>query len=725
MQVLLVELLRQANVNLDVVVGHSSGEIGAAYAAGYISARDAIYIAYYRGVHSKLSMGPDRKLGAMLAVATSMEDAIEICSLPEFSGKVSVAAVNSSSSVTLSGDEDAIAELEDIFEDEKKFRRRLRVDKAYHSHHMLPGFNPYVESLRACGIQTQEPSSTCSWISTVYEQPEQVYTAENAATYWADNMTRPVLFAQGVERAISSSECDLVLEIGPHPALKGPASQILQEILGRSVPYSGMLSRGANACEAVSDSMGFLWSYLDRTTVNVVNYEEHMSNSSSFSVLKNLPTYPWNHETKYWHESRQSKSFRLREAPVHPLLGDTTTDSSPHHRTWRNLLRSREIPWVSGHQLQNQTVFPAAGYLATALEASRFLADEQDIRLIEVDEFIIHQALVFDEEDAGIETLTSLSDIKKDTASNAIRARFTYAAAVGRDPQNLTLIAQGDVSVHLGGPKPDLLPKRGAPAPHIIPVEKDRFYKSLSDMGYMYSGYFQGLSSLERKLGTASGLVDMVPEESGHAPFLVHPATLDSALQSIILAYSYPHDGRLWSLHVPTSFSKLRVNPALCGRNWTGAAAAPFTAMTADATGPGIFGDVSIYSVESQEAAIQLEGMRAVPFSEATVADDKKVFSHTVWKSLNPSGEEAAFDDEITQEDEDFAYALERLSTYYTRIFDRELEADHPARSQRPFNDYLHFCQHMNALQENGKHVYAKKEWINDTADDIAAICSR
>ncbi|KAI0436038.1 beta-ketoacyl synthase domain-containing protein [Xylaria telfairii] len=700
-QIILVELLRQANVGLDVVVGHSSGEIGAAYAAGYISARDAIYIAYYRGVHSKLSMGPGGKLGAMLAVATSMEDAMEICSLPEFSGRVSVAAVNSSSSVTLSGDEDAIAELEDIFEDEKKFRRRLRVDKAYHSHHMLPGFNPYMESLRACGIQTQEPSSTCSWISTVYEQPEQVYTAENAATYWADNMTRPVLFAQGVERAISSSECDLVLEIGPHPALKGPASQILQEILGRSVPYSGMLSRGANACEAVSDSMGFLWSYLDRTIVNVVNYEEHMSNSSSFSVLKNLPSYPWNHETKYWHESRQSKSFRLREAPVHPLLGDTTTDSSPHHRTWRNLLRSREIPWVSGHQLQSQTVFPAAGYLATALEASKFLADEQDIRLIEVDEFIIHQALVFDEEDAGIETLTSLSDIKKDTASNAIRARFTYAAGVGRDPQNLTLIAQGDVSVHLGGPKLDLLPKRGAPAPHIIPVEKERFYKSLSDMGYMYSG-------------TASGLVDMVPEEPGHPPFL-----------SIILAYSYPHDGRLWSLHVPTSFSKLRINPALCGRNWTGAAAAPFTAMTADATGPGIFGDVSIYSVESQEAAIQLEGMRAVPFSEATVADDKKVFSHTVWRSLNPSGEEAAFDDEITQEDEDFAYALERLSTYYTRIFDRELEADHPARSQRPFNDYLHFCQHMNALQESGKHVYAKKEWINDTADDIAAICSR
>jgi acyl transferase domain-containing protein len=387
-QIILVELLRLANVNLDVVVGHSSGEIAAAYAAGYLSARDAIYIAYYRGVYSQLAGGPDGKPGAMLAVGTSLEDAMDICGLPEFAGRVSVAANNSSSSVTLSGDEDAIKELEEIFGDEKKFQRRLRVDTAYHSHHMLPSSDPYVKSLRACGIQTQEPSSTCIWLSTVYEQPDKSYDSEEAAIYWADNMTRPVLFAQAVERATSSGACDLVIEVGPHPALKGPTSQTIQEALSNPLPYSGMLSRGEDACKAVSDLMGFLWSHLDRSTVNVVRYEERMSADSSFSVVKDLPTYRWNHDTQYWHESRQSKSFRLRETPVHPLLGDATPDSSPYQRSWRNLLRSKELPWVSGHQLQNQTVFPAAGYLATALEASRSLTNEEDIRLIEIEEFL-------------------------------------------------------------------------------------------------------------------------------------------------------------------------------------------------------------------------------------------------------------------------------------------------------------------------------------------------
>ncbi|KAI1176375.1 beta-ketoacyl synthase domain-containing protein [Nemania sp. FL0916] len=725
-QILLVELLRQVNVHLDVVVGHSSGEIGAAYAAGYLSARDAMYIAYYRGVHTKLAGNQIAQPGAMLAVATSIEDATDICSLPEFKGRVSVAAHNSSSSVTLSGDEDAIAELEDIFEDENKFKRRLRVDKAYHSHHMLPSSAPYIRSLRACGIQTQEPSSTCTWMSSVYEHDDEAYTSEKAAQYWADNMTRPVLFSKAVERAMSHSEYDLVLEIGPHPALKGPASQNIQEYSGQSPPYFGMLSRGTNACAAVSDAMGSLWSYLGRPAVDVVKYEEKMAGNASFSVLKNLPTYQWNHDTQYWHESRQSRGFRLRDSPVHPLLGDATPDSSPHHRSWRNLLRTKELAWVSGHQLQNQTVFPAAGYLATALEASRSLADEYDIRLIEIEDFIIHQALAFDEEDAGIETLASLTNINKNGTSNVLQANFTYAAGIGREPQHLTLIAQGTVSVHLGEPVPNLLPERGPPAPHMIAVEKERFYTSLSSIGYMYSGYFQGLSSIERKLGTAAGLVDIVPEEAGHSPFLVHPATLDSALQSIILAYSYPHDGALWSLHVPTSFSKLRINPALCGGNWLGGASSvPFSASSVSTTKPGIVGDVSIYGVDSQHAAIQLEGMTAVPFSEATVSDDKKIFSRTVWGNLHPSGEEVSFDDNITQEDEDFAYALERLSTYYTRKFDRELAADHPARSQKPFSDYLHFCQHMNTLQREGRHVYAKKEWLNDTAEDISALCLR
>src|SRR5690606_6270143 len=131
-----------------------------------------------------------------------------------------------------------------------------------------------------------------------------------------------VLFSQAIEKAVSSSNFDIALEIGAHPALKGPASQNLQEFLGRDLPYSGILSRGTDAVEASSAALGFLWTHLDKHAINLAKYDEIMSGDSSFSLIKNLPTYPWDHETEYWHESRISRNFRLRRGRVHPLLGD-------------------------------------------------------------------------------------------------------------------------------------------------------------------------------------------------------------------------------------------------------------------------------------------------------------------------------------------------------------------------------------------------------------------
>ena len=129
-QILLVELLRTVGISFNTVVGHSSGEIGAAYAAGYLSAHDAIRISYYRGVHLDLVQGKNGEGGAMIAVGASYEEANELCNLEEFQGKICVAASNSASSVTLSGDITAIEGVRDFFQGQSKFARILRVDNA-------------------------------------------------------------------------------------------------------------------------------------------------------------------------------------------------------------------------------------------------------------------------------------------------------------------------------------------------------------------------------------------------------------------------------------------------------------------------------------------------------------------------------------------------------------------------------------------------------------------
>lgn len=229
-----------------------SGEIGAAYAAGYISAYDAIRIAYYRGLHAKLARSPNGEKGAMLAVGTSFEDAVAFCELESFQGRLGVAARNSSASVTLSGDESAVMEAGEIFKDEQKFARKLKVDTAYHSLHMKPCSEPYTRSVAECKIKVAD-EGTVKWCSSVFPG-QHMRNAALTDRYWMDNMVNPVMFADAVIKAVSESgPFDLALEIGPHAALKGPCLTNIEEASGiAGIPYTGLLSRGKNDVETFS-----------------------------------------------------------------------------------------------------------------------------------------------------------------------------------------------------------------------------------------------------------------------------------------------------------------------------------------------------------------------------------------------------------------------------------------------------------------------------------------
>lgn len=732
-QIVLVELLRAANVQFASVVGHSSGEIGGAYAAGMLSARDAMHIAYYRGLHAVRAQSPNGSgiKGAMLAVGTSMEDAKDI--LAEFAGQATLAACNSSASVTISGDQDAIDELEMIFGDEKKFRRKLKVDTAYHSEHMLPCAEPYVQSLRRCGIQVREPMPGCVWQSTVYTdldmRSEEAVSMLRDGSYWSDNMVRPVLFFQGLRKALTAGDFDVVLEVGPHPALKGPASQTIQETLQRDLPYHGTFVRGTSAIESFSATLGFLWSNETIPHVNLEAYETAVSgNKGGYRVIKGLPSYQWNHEKTYWQESRRSRNMRTRKARVHQLLGDVCPDSSPHRRSWRNVLLEREIPWLGGHQLQGRTVFPAAGYVSALLEAAKQLArDGESVRLIDISDFRIHQAMSFDEDDTGIETLIALEDIRRDDTRQAVRARFAYSSA-GKEADVFSLMASATVEVLLGEPAVDLLRPQDAKPPNLVDVTTERFYSFLGDLGYGYDGPFRTLSNLRRKLGRAVATVGIPPVGADfpeEEPFLAHPGTLDCAIQAIILAFCHPNDGQLWSLHVPTVINRIRVNPALCGQAWSGNDSVPVSAATVEPDGPGLLGDADIFGSSTSHAAVQIEGVRAVPFAAATAADDDKIFARMRWADANADGEEMARGGYEPPDQHGLAIAAERTAIYYLRKFDRELPSDHPARNDPTFGQYLKFARHMLDLQETGRHKHSKQEWVNDTWEDVLAATAK
>jgi hybrid polyketide synthase/nonribosomal peptide synthetase ACE1 len=736
LQIVQVDLLRAAGVELAGAVGHSSGEIAAAYAASLLSARDAMLVAYFRGLHASSSASPNGAdvQGAMMAVGTSMEDAADI--VAEFDGAVTLAACNSSASVTLSGDEDAIDELATIFEDEKKFRRKLKVDKAYHSSHMVPCSAPYIKSLRGNDIRVRTPNGSKGpvWYSTVYEDlemssPEALAKLQDGS-YWCDNMIRPVLFYQGLNKALASGTFDLALEIGPHPALKGPATQTIQETLNTEIPYHGMLVRGTAADVAFSTALGFLWSQ-ETTALSLVNLESFEAaaagKSDGYHLLKGLPTYQWNHERTYWRESRHSRRLRTRKARVNAILGAVEPESSTTQQRWRNILREREIPWLPGHQLQGRTVFPAAGYVSTLIEAVRQLPQVggSTIRLIDISNFRILQAMSFGEDDSGIEILSTLENIRKDDEHQSIQAHFTYSSASGRDPDTFVLTASADVEILLGEPSKSLLPARQADPPNLVDVTDDRFYGTLTDLGYGYTGPFRALSSLRRKLGKAVAQVAIPPSDA--SALLVHPGTLDGAIQAVLLAFCDPGDGQLWSLHVPTLMERIRVNPSLCGVGWGEVESVHVAATMSEADGPGMVGDVDIFAAPSgkdgpvEHAAIQVEGVRTVPFAGATAADDNKIFAGMHWANGSPDGNAMAFDAETMLLERDLVQAAERAAVFYLRKFERDLVPDHPARSHPTYSNYLAFGRHMDGLRAQGRSSYkhAHKKWADDTLEDV------
>lgn len=742
-QIMMIELLREANVHLEAVVGHSSGEIAAAYSAGFLTARDAMYIAYYRGLHCKHAASPNGEMkGAMLAVGTSMEDALQLCEDEDFTGRISLAASNSSSSVTISGDEDAVEELQLILEDEKKFHRRLRVDMAYHSQHMDPCSGRYIDSMRRAGVKARRPPSSPSpsiWYSSVQDdgKPVELSPALNDI-YWAENMTKPVLFSQAVKSAVTANAVpalDAVLEIGPHPALKGPASQTIQEVIHDGLPYHGTLSRHENAVAAFSTCLGFLWERLggQSSRIDLGRCQRTLSDSSKatrFNLLKGLPTYKWKHDTPYWHESRRSRRIRSRQESFHPLLGDKSPDSAAHVLRWKNILKPSKIQWLEGHQVQGQIVFPASAYLSTAVEAASHLAGERTIKLIELSNFTIHQGLGFESRDSGIEVqieLGRISQIKPD----CLTAYFTYSAATGgTDDSDLTLIADGELTLRLGDVSLSLLPARRPKAPHLLTVDPVRLYNFMESLEYNFSGPFLSLIELRRKLGIASCVAKRAKASSqpDADSLLIHPVELDAAIQSVSLAYSYPGDEQLRLLHMPTTIAKIRVNPAVLALQQRERTNTDNHTVDIDSTcnrdrqaqpGSGFSGNFNIYVNSCPNAAIQVDQVKFQPV-RSSASDDRNVFYKMQYVPCEPDGILAAANIPITKSDTDLLWAFSRIVCYYLREFDRVPE-DSPTRADGTLKHYLRYARHMTALLTKGGHRYGKVEWLNDNLGDIMA----
>ncbi|KAI0019241.1 hypothetical protein F4780DRAFT_747619 [Xylariomycetidae sp. FL0641] len=738
LQILLVHVVRASGVEFAAVVGHSSGEIAAAYAAGMISAHEAIRIAFYRGLHSHLARGRRGQDGAMLAVGTTPADAQELCDVPEFCGRVSIAATNSATSITISGDRDAIEEIEVIFQDEGKFTRMLKVDKAYHSHHMSACSHAYLGSLESMSVQP-----TCAgderplWISSVLGGTATPDMHSLRASYWVANLVQPVLFEQAIESAQALvGPFDVVVEIGPHPALKAPVTQTLQNAQVNPVLYTGLLQRGKSAIVTIADAFGHILARHGRQAVNLLRYDVFMNGESpSPTLVKGLPTYAWDHTNEYWHESRYARATRMRPGPVNELLGHITPDSSDTQVRWRQVLKPSEIPWLAHHRLQQQIVFPAAGYVMLAATAAMGLCRGRSCQFVEVMDVDISRALSFNHEGSSAEIILSLTHNTPSTIGhNTVEAEFELCAATEKD-ERLERIARGRVAVTPGESSDAVRSYRPMRHPNMLMVEPGQFYKSVEELGYQYTGPFAALDGLQRKMGFASGCILNLEESE----LVLHPAILDTAFQSVLLAYSAPGDGGLWSLHVPRRIRSVLLDTRGCAHELgTGVAALPFeTVLQPEGerdSGAGVCGDIDVYPADGSEnanALVQIRGLECVPLSHATEANDKELLSTVTWAVALPDAGEAAAHYHAwdakgmsrTIDAGEIAALLERMAGFYLRLLDRDVAPEHPARSKGPYVRLLKFASYSISLSRAGQSPLWQHEWEDDTPEVIEEEC--
>lgn len=336
MQLCLLDVLESWGIRPSSVVGHSSGEIAAAYSAGLLDRAAAIKCAFYRGRAAvNCRNDADRDVG-MLAVGLGTDAVAPF--LSAYEGRAWIACFNSPSSLTISGRTDALDVLAQEIKAAGHFARRVQVDLAYHSELMGIIGEEYESLLNQDGVfdaSSQPPSSPfASMFSSVTSAKLTEATPTNSL-YWKTNMVSPVRFEQAVQAMLSQPDGqspEVLIEVGPSGALAGPVSQILKSLpSGSDISYAASWARDSEALKAlygVAGRMSVLGAAVNFTDVNGYS-------GQTVRTITDLPNYSWNHSIKYWHESAASKDWRFRQFITHDLIGSKIFGTSWHNPTWR------------------------------------------------------------------------------------------------------------------------------------------------------------------------------------------------------------------------------------------------------------------------------------------------------------------------------------------------------------------------------------------------------
>ncbi|KAI0124108.1 hypothetical protein BJ170DRAFT_735829 [Xylariales sp. AK1849] len=657
LQVALVDMLSHWGIRPRYVVGHSSGEIAAAYCRGALSEEDAWKVAYYRGLLSSRMLQSFPGLnGAMLAAGMSESEAQDLLLELAVESRAStttsqseqvavVACINSPSSVTFSGGAGAVEILQQKLGARGKFARRLKVENAYHSPHMECIAADYVYAIRDI-VPRDEQDNGCTMFSAVTGGLIEPW--ELGPLSWMKNLVSTVRFSEAVENMLmSGEEANIFVEIGPHSALRGPLNQITAGISSTSsdnIQYTSFLLNGKDAVDTAMSAAGFLYTLGVAVDISTVN------NDQAAGMLVDLPPYSWNHGKSYASISRVEAQYQLAEQ-LHGhtgLLGKPYPATGEHERKWRGFLKPSKMPWLRDHEIDGSVLFPAAGYIVLTIEAAQRVAEPgRKVESFRLRDVTISAALVVpddDEMEIVVELRPHFSATRTRTAS-AVWMEFSVSSCVDRS--ELRENCSGTLSLDYEAPADSPIGTERRLAAMALEVahvtgrkgclQEDNdveFYGSLFSLGLHYGPSFANISTILHGDGQSCCTVAtqrwVVDHDRLCQPNVIHPGTMDAMFHAVFAAARHQHN-MLTGPMVPTLIEEIIVSASACnGRDitYTGMATAKKHGLSE------MIGDVNMLSTETLEPLVQVRSIYLRAMNSTSAGDTARKVTRQICSKL-------------------------------------------------------------------------------------------
>ena len=513
-QVALYKLWRSKGVCPDVIVGHSVGEVAAAYASGRLSLESAAFVIFTRG--RVLAKAKD---GSMMAIG-KLPVKLVLDYMKPYEDKLTIAAFNSPTSCTVSGASDEMSKLQNKLEslESKPFVRRLAVKVAYHSKFMDPILNELKESLQSKPLKSNNQTVHIKHISTVTGKEVSESQIQNA-DYWTQNVRNSVYFTDAMALALAPEKSNVIVEIGPKPALRSNIKEIAAKMEFNLMP-------------SISENKDptFYQSLASAHELEIVT----KSDISGRIVL--VPRYAFNRQFLFkipepaiaWRRGLNSES-----STGHPFVRKEATheDSSCEYQC---IISPQTTDFVYEHIVSDTIIVPGATYVEMGLAG---LSQMTNLKLGIDDRIQITGGVNFSQvchlKDADSKAL--LAVVFQQDAHNTTMFHFDVTSGE-------TLHAAGKVNT---GPrskgKPVRLNFKTLGANHSTVIDNTLLYDTLRRYKFSYGPTLRSVREISTDYKDAIIKLE-IPDSADLMNTIIHPAVLDSLLQSGVIFPSQSSD---------------------------------------------------------------------------------------------------------------------------------------------------------------------------------------